>query len=215
MMHKGKMKWTVVLPVAGLGLAYLLLLGYLLLGNLLGLRSAATAASPAPTPEPVDLWDAYEQARAAARAQAQDAQLVSASTQWQTVSKGALSHGARNWTFVFYSPGDSRSLDVVVNAGVARVASQTQAWVVPSVLPESAWQTGPSDVLLAFLACGGRTFLDEHPHAAVDLHLARDRDGGPTWTVVALDVGDRSLLSMMVDAGTGQVLSVDSPETTD
>jgi len=215
MMHKGKMKWTVVLPVAGLGLAYLLLLGYLLLGNLLGLRSAATAASPAPTPEPVDLWDAYEQARAAARAQAQDAQLVSASTQWQTVSKGALSHGARNWTFVFYSPGDSRSLDVVVNAGVARVASQTQAWVVPSVLPESAWQTGPSDVLLAFLACGGRTFLDEHPHAAVDLHLARDRDGRPTWTVVALDVGDRSLLSVMVDAGTGQVLSVDSPETTD
>jgi len=207
MADNGKCKWLLVLPVAGLGIGYLLLLGYLVWGNAFSPIAAATIASPTPTRMLVDLWDAYRQARAAAQAQAEDAQLVSASTQWQAVSEETLLDGANNWSFVFYSPANSSSLDAVVNAGTARVVNQTRVWVTPRALAEGGWQSGPQDALLVFLACGGRAFLDEHPQAMVDLHLAEDDEGGVVWTIVALDPKDRSVLSLLVDAESGQVLS--------
>lgn len=202
--NKEKRTRLLVLPVVSLGIAYLLLLGYLLWGKSLGLTSA-TAASLTPTP--VDLWKTYEQARVAARTEAPDAQLVSASTQWQTVSEDALLEGAGSWTLVFYSPQSSQVLDVVVNDDVARVLNRTQAWVVPLALTEDNWRTGPRDALAAFLACGGRTFLDEHPEAVVDLHLTEDSGGGAVWSIVALDLGSHAVLSVVVDAETALVVS--------
>jgi hypothetical protein len=209
MADKNKRNWLLVLPVAGLGVGYLLLLGYLLWGNVLGLKAAAKVSLP-PTPAPLDLWDAYEQAQAAAQARASDAQLVSASAHWHGVSEDALLGGPGHWTFVFYSPRNDCSLDVVADAGAARVVNQTQVWVTPRSMAEGSWQTGPSDALLAFLACGGRVFLGEHPRAVVDLHLSGNDEGGPVWTIVALDPEDRSLLSLLIDAETGQVLSADA-----
>lgn len=209
MASKGKRNWLLVLPVAGLGIGYLLFLGYLLWGNVLGLKATAKV-SLTPTPPAVDLWDAYGQAQAAAQARASGARLVSASAHWHGVGEDALLGGPSNWTFLFYSPGTDRSLDIVADAGAARVVNQTQAWVVPMALAEGAWQAGPSDALLAFLACGGRAFLDEHPQAVVDLHLAGNDEGTPVWTIVALDPEDRSLLSLLVDAETGRVLSADA-----
>jgi hypothetical protein len=206
MRDKDRRNWTLVLPVAGLGIGYLLLLGYLLWGNVLGLRAAANV-SLTPTPAAVDLWDAYEQACTAARAQASDAQLVSASTQWYAVNENTLQHGPSNWTFAFYSPASKDVLDVIANAGTARVVNQAQVWVTPAAMAEGSWQSGPSGALRAFLACGGRAFLDEHPQAVVDLHLAGNDEGSPVWTIVALDPETRSLLSLLVDVETGQVLS--------
>ena len=210
MARKIRDHWLMVVLVAGLGLAYVLLLGYLLLGNLLGLKAEATGASLSPAAAPVGLWDAHGYALEAARAQAADAQLVSASAHWRAASESALRNGAGSWTFVFYSPSGENSLDVVVSGGVARVVNQTPTWVVPSNIADDSWQEGPGDAAQAFLACGGRAFLDQHPHAAVDLHLAGDGPGGAVWTVVALDAGERSLFSVLVDAGTGEVLSTDS-----
>ena len=209
MARKLRDNWLMMALVAGLGLAYVVLLGYLLLGNLLGLKAEATGASVSPAVVPVGLWDAHDQALEAAQAQTADAQLVSASTHWRAASESALRNGAGSWTFVFYSPSSEHSLDVVARDGVARVVNQTPAWVVPSNIAEGSWQEGPEDATLAFLACGGRAFLDQHPHAAVDLHLAGDGHGGTAWTVVALDAGERSLFSVVVDAGTGEVLSTD------
>jgi hypothetical protein len=154
----------------------------------------------------IELWDAYGQARAAAQAQAEDVQLVSASTQWQAVSEQVVLDGSTSWSFVFYSPKDGNSIDVIVNVGTAQVVNQTQVWVAPAALTEGAWQAGPRDALLVFLAYGGRGFLDEHPQAMVDLHLADDETEA-TWTVVALDPEDRSLFSLLIDAETSQVLS--------
>jgi hypothetical protein len=160
----------------------------------------------------IDLWDAYGEARAAVQAQAEDAQLVSASTQWQAVSEESLLNGTSSWSFVFYSPTGSHALDVVANADRAQVANQTQVGVASSPLAEGAWQAGPREALLVFLAYGGRAFLDEHPQAAVDLHLAENEDGKAVWTIVALDIGDiggedRTPLSVLIDADTMQVLS--------
>jgi hypothetical protein len=153
----------------------------------------------------IELWDAYGQAQAAAQAQAEDVQLVSASTQWQTASEEAVLDGSTNWSFVFYSPEDGNSIDVTVNVGTAQVVNQTRVWVAPAALAEGAWQAGPREALLVFLAYGGRAFLDEHPQAIVDLHLA-DGETETVWTVVALDPEDRSLFSLLIDAETSQVL---------
>jgi hypothetical protein len=208
MTDKRRRKWVLVLPVAGLGIGYLLFLGYLLWGDALGLTVTKTTAPPTPTHALVGLWDAYDRACAAAHAQAEDARLVSASTQWQTASEQTLLAGASNWSFVFYSPTSGHSVDVVVNAGAARVVSQTRVWVAPEGgAHEGSWRAGPEDALRAFLASGGRAFLDEHPQAVVDLHVAHRSQGGAVWTVVALDPADRSLLSLSVDAETGRTLS--------
>ncbi len=207
MVDTGGRRTLLLVLVVGSGIGCLLLLGYLLWADVLGL-TPATAAPPAPTRALIGLWDAYEEARAAAQAQAADARLVSAATQWQAVSEEALLAGASNWSFVFYSPASSSSLDVGVSAGTARVVNQTRVWVAPTAMVEGTWQAGPRDALMAFLAYGGRAFLDKYPQAMVDLHLAESDGGGPVWTIVALDPEDRSLLSLLIDADTGQVLSV-------
>lgn len=201
-------KWVSALLAVALGID-LLLVGYVLY-LLWGRMFGQTEATTGPTRVPIELWDAYEQARAAARTQAEDAQLVSASTQWQAVSEQTLVDGASNWSFVFYSSTDDNSLDVVVNTGKAQVVNQAQVWVAPKSLTEGVWRAGPREPLLVFLAYGGRTFLAEHPQALVDLHLASGEDddgGGAVWTVVALDPEDRSILALLIDAETKQVLS--------
>jgi hypothetical protein len=208
---KDKINWLLVVPVVGLGIGYLLLLGYLLWGNVLGVKASTRTMSPSAQPATVDLWDACGQAHAAAQAQSGDAQLVSASTQWHGVSESVLLNGTVNWTFVFYSPAEDRSLDVVVDAGEARVVNQMQVWNTPTALAEGAWQAGPGDALQAFLACEGRTFLDEHPQAMVDLHLAAGDGGEPVWSIVAMNPEGQGLLALLVDAETGQILSTRLP----
>ncbi len=206
MADNGKQNWWRVLLIAGLWIG-LLWVGYVL--YLLRGETPGPVAAPTPTPALIDLWDVYGQARAAAQVQEKDAQLVSASTQWQATSAESLSGGSSNWSFVFYSPASSVSLDVVANAGTAQVVNQTQVRVAPETMAGSAGQAVPRDALLVFLAYGGRPFLDEHPRAIVDLHLAAGDEGGVVWTIVALDPKDerRSLLSVRIDAETMQVLS--------
>jgi hypothetical protein len=207
---KEKANRLLAVAVVGLGIGYVLLLGYLIWGNVLGVKASTRTTSPSARPATINLWNAYGQAHEAAHAQSGDARLVSASTQWHGVSESALLDGTVSWTFVFYSPAENRSLDVVVNAGEARMINQTQVWNAPTTLAEGAWQAGPGDALLAFLACEGRTFLDKHPQAVVDLHLAAGDGGKPMWSIVAMDAGSQGLLALLVDAETGQVLSTRS-----
>ena len=198
-------KWIAVVVAVGLVLD-LALVGYVV--YLLWNRGSGAVTVPStPTQELVELWDAYEQARAAAQAQAEDAQLVSAKTQWQAVSEQELLDGTGGWSFVFYSRANSHTLDVVVNTGKAQVVKETRVWTDSSVLPEGAWRVGPRDALLVFLAYDGRLFLEQHPQAMVDLHLGDNGEGKVVWTLVALDPEDRSLLPVLIDAETMDVLS--------
>ena len=187
-----------------LGIGYLLVMAYLIWGDLPGV----TPRRGVPERPLIELWDAYQQAQVAAQAEAGDAQVVSAATQWQAADEEALLAGTSGWSFVFFSPASEMSMDVAVNAGAAQVVNRTQTWTDPAVLGEGKWQEGPRDALLVFMAYGGRTFLEGHPQAVIDLHLGRGDSGGPAWSVTALDVRESSLLSLLIDADTMQVLSV-------
>ena len=111
---------------------------------------------------------------------------------------------------MFYSAEQKSALDVVVSAGTAQVVKQTRVWVAPGILAEGKWRAGPHDALLAFLACEGEAFLADHPETVVDLNLAQGEDGDPVWTVVALDVSDRSALAVSIDGETGSVVAYTS-----
>ncbi len=198
----------------GLGVLGLLLLGYFLWINPPGSRSteapagrpaATSAAIPAPTEAAIELWSAYEQAQAAARAEAEDARLTSASTQWQAASEKTLLSGPETWSFVFYSPVDKNVLDIVVNREGASVVNQTRVWDKPKILAEDAWKEGPRDALLAFLAHDGRIFLEENPQAIVDLHLGSGETGEVRWNIVALNPQNQEILALRVDAETMRI----------
>jgi hypothetical protein len=184
----------------------LLLVGYVI--YLLKTRMSPGAAHTGPTllsPGPsVELWDAYEQAAEAVRQRAGDARLVSASAQWQwhTIGEEMLLSGASVWSFVFYSSGEQRVFDLVVDLEGVQMVNNVQVWTAPLLLEGEAWQTGPRDALAVFLAQGGREFLAEHPQSVIDLHLAQDEAGAVGWAIVALDPesAERNLFSLWIDA---------------
>jgi hypothetical protein len=204
--------WPLMLAAGLLGVALVAVLAYVLLGRGAGLAASGgvPAGSTAPTTStrvPVELWGAYEQARSAAEGRTPDAALVSASTQWQQPDEQTLLAGPFDWSFVFYSPEKQITLDVVLASGAAQVVKETQIWVSPGTLGEGKWRAGPRDALLAFLAYGGRPFLEQHPEAVVDLNLGPGEAGTAVWTVVALDVGDRGVLAVSIDAESGAIVA--------
>lgn len=190
-----------------LGIICLSLYGFLFWSDRIAGNPGPAATPPSPEQESVDLWDAYERARAAARHNGRDAQPVSASTQWQSATENALLTGASQWSFGFYVPNHNQALDVVVTRESARVADQSRVWDAPATLSEGAWREGPRDALLVFLARGGREFLESHEQAVVSMHLANSKGEGPLWDVAAVTMGDRSVFALRIDAETLEVLS--------
>lgn len=186
-----------------LALGCVVLYGYLLWRGDLSFGSVPSA----PTGQENDLWQAYGYAYAAARAEADDARIVSASTQWQAPSERALFEETPRWTFVFYSSTDKVELDVVVDDDAGRVVNRTRVWNAPSLLTGALWRAGPDEALRVFLDDGGRGFLSTHPQAVVDLHLRAGDERSAVWNVTALDASDRSLISLRIDANRYEVLS--------
>lgn len=199
-------RWILALEVIGL-LILLPLVGYLIYerrGELF--RTERRVTPPAPTPLPVELWEAYERALAVAKARAEDAQLVFASTQWQAAGKETLLAGASSWSFAFYTAADSQMLDITVEGDRANLIKATKVWEAPPLLSGETWRSGPREALLIFLAYGGEEFLTDHPQALTDLHLGPDSERRTVWNIVAFDGETQALCSVTIDAATWQVL---------
>ena len=187
-------------------LVVVLVIGYLVAGVLRSNSLGDSPSAPAGVPESVTIWEGYQLALDAVRAQASDAQLASAATQWRSATEERILSGANTWSFVFYSQSRGSIFDVVVGKGSAQVVSETEIWHRPQTVTEGEWRKGPKDALLVFLACGGREFVDENPDAAVDLHLGMTDDGRSVWMIVG--VGDRGSVpkALRIDVETGAVL---------
>ncbi|HEY76537.1 MAG TPA: hypothetical protein G4O00_10220 [Thermoflexia bacterium] len=162
----------------------------------------------APAPAPVSLWDAYRRADATVRTEASDAELVSASTQWQAIDPDRLLETPSYWTFVFFSSSQRTVFDLTADADQVQVVNRTQIWSAPQILEPGRWQEGPRDALSIFLAYGGREFLEAHSEATVSLHLAANEDGKAIWSIAALDVATRETISLQIDAANLQVLTI-------
>jgi hypothetical protein len=199
------------ITLIGLGVACALLYGFLLWNGSLSLGLNAPSSSPSPNadqgPDALEIWDAYQWARSVAREDYDDVVLVSASTQWQTADKYALLNGTNTWSFVFYSPGTNKVLDVVVGQESAKVVNQTRVWEPPTTLDEGSWRAGPQDALLVFLAEGGESFLDDHAQSVVDVHLSVSEAGESVWGIAALAPENRDVFSIRLDAKSLAVLS--------
>lgn len=200
----GGSRWLVV--VIGVGcLALLLLLG----GRVLSASwsGAGNEAPATPTRELVGLWGTYQRARLAVTEAEPDAQFVSATSQWEHPDGETLLSGRGEWTFVFYDSAAKEALDVVVSEGAGRIVDRSRIWQAPEVLAEEIVWRGPRDAMAVFLAYGGEAFIAAHPEAIVSAHLGVSDAGRPVWTVSAINIADRDVLSVATDAETNQVLS--------
>jgi len=202
---RGRSRALIVLFLA-VAVLLVLLVGYWLLGRLLPVSGGNEPAAAAVAQEQVSIWGGYGLALKAAALTAPDAQLVSAGSQWRSVTEEQLLAGANTWSFVFYSPQRSTTLDVVASGAGARVVKETDVWRRPKLLTGDAWRKGPQNALLVFLAYGGRELIAGNPAATVDLHLAARDDGRTTWTVVGLGDPGQAPNMVQVDAETNEVL---------
>lgn len=190
-----------------LAIACLSLYGYLFWSGRFTKEPEQAAPPSSLAQESVDLWEAYERARAAAQEDGAGVRPVSASAHWQSATEDALLNGAGQWSFGFFAPEDKKTLSVVATKESARLANQTEVWKTPVTLAEGTWEEGPRDPLLVFLARGGREFLERHQETVVSVHLANSDGEGALWDVAALSRDDRSVLALRIDAGTLEVRS--------
>jgi hypothetical protein len=207
--------------LAGIGLLGLsVLLALFFLSSLIGNQPSAaqekrveavmTSVPPTAGPANLGVWDGYGWAFGAAQAEASDAQLVSASAQWQAPQEDALLAGSDTWAFTFYSEARDRIIDVVVTTDGAWVVNQSEAGRAPALLTNGKWHEGPRDALLISLAHGVRDFMAAHPQATVELRLNQHDDGYPLWNVIAVDSQSRESFVVTVNAATMAMVSVTS-----
>ena len=160
-----------------------------------------------PTPLTLELWNAYERARIAVLQQTPDAQLISATTQWQAAIEREMLIGADDWVFTFYTPAEKQIVIAQVNEGQAQIVQRMQVQAAPPSLTEGRWHEGPNDALLVFMANGGRTFIEAHPEAAINLRLGDYENRGPAWSIHASDFESQDVILVVIDAETMRVLN--------
>ena len=168
-------------------------------------------AAPAPgmraeeTAESLRLDTARERAIALASGWQPDAQLVGVNTSWQLTAGDELTFGRPTWSFRFYSPAARQIQTMMVDKGGARALRQVPVRVAPPPV-EADWSLGSQDLMLIFMAYGGRDYLDRHSNASVHFYLKREGDGRSTWYLSGLDPVARQSFVVGVDALSREVV---------
>ena len=173
----------------------------------LGRRAApASGIRAVQTTESLKLDVAHERALALAAGWQPDAQLVGVNTSWQLAAGDELTLGRPTWSFRFYSPAARQIQLVMVDKGGARALRQIPVRAAPPPV-EADWDLGSQDLMLIFLAYGGKEYLARHANASVHFYLKREGDGRSTWTLSGLDPVARQSFVVGVDALSREVVS--------
>ena len=157
------------------------------------------------TVESLKLAVARERALALASGWQPDAQLVGVNTSWQLAAGDELTFGRPTWSFRFYSPAARQIQIVMVDKGGARALRQVAVRAAPSPV-EADWDLGSQDLMLIFLAYGGKEYLARHANASVHFYLKREGDGRSTWYLSGLDPVARQSFVVGVDALSREVV---------
>lgn len=191
-----------------MGLSVLILGVYGVLGALIlhrGSRPTQDVAVSA-VGRQVELRTAYEQARTLASSWQSDAQLVGATTSWQLAAGDSLTLSRPAWSFSFYSPAARQVQIVTVNVDGAQANRQIPVRVAPSNV-EADWDLDSGDLLLIFMAYGGKDFMKRHSRVNIHFQLKGESMGRSIWYLTAIDPVARESFTVSVDALSRQVLT--------
>ena len=169
-------------------------------------RGAESAIATAPTrPAPLPLAEAEALARAWAAGWQADAQLVGATSGWETGGADGTTRYQTEWTFRYHSAAAGALQVVMVDGQGVSAVGQLPARGAPAPV-EADWEFVAEDMLLTFLAHGGQGFLRDHPQADVRLQLSGREGGRATWYVSAIDPAAGAALQVKIDALSREVL---------
>lgn len=175
--------------------------------------TAAYAYEVAPTREATGQTakNAYLLAYQATRNWQGDAMLVNATATWPQGAQAAnLVAGQEMWGFIFYSPAAGRTAVVSIADGAASLSPRdTPQQLQP--LDVSGWQMDSNDAIEAFLAGGGRAFLEREGITVFSMTLALNdpnQSGRAEWLMSLLATGNGRSFTMRLDATSGDVLEV-------
>jgi hypothetical protein len=174
--------------------------------------------SKTPGPEPthtvtyveVTGLNQYLLAESAARTWAADAQLVSANADWPKVFNLDQVGEPVSWTYRFYSPGKKRLFFAVVEPD-GQV--QTIEHVVPITLPPQPittddWVMDSPAALAIWLDYGGHQMLRTNPGLELLAQLRSvSNHPRPVWMIVGLDSRTEDVLTVVIDANQGTVVT--------
>jgi hypothetical protein len=138
--------------------------------------------------------------------------LVGLSTTWREPTEEALLHGQATWAFRFFSPSaDQTYRAIVTDRGIEGAPGETHKTSREEIKWEQV-QIDCADALLLFLSHGGSEFLAHRHVTTVRLHLSAGLMPGRTvWMIAALSSTDRTGMTLVVDALSGEIL--ETPET--
>ena len=155
----------------------------------------------------------YRQAETAARTWAADAQLMSASTHWPRVTNENQIGQPEQWTYRFYSPAKQHLFVVNVYPDNRVWSFEHVAMITlpPPIVDTTVWSIDSPAALAIWLDYGGADLVHRNPGLEVLIQL-RSLAGQsiPVWMVVGSDQRTQDILTVMVDAGQGQVILANS-----
>lgn len=156
--------------------------------------------------------EVYPEAMKLARNWQGDARLVELSATWREPSERDLLHGQAIWAFRFFSPSANQVYRAIVTEGkLEGTPGETQKTNSDEIRWEQL-RVKCADALLLFLSRGGSEFLTHHHVTTVRLQLSEGLVPGRTvWMIAALSSTDRTGMTLLADALSGEIL--ETPET--
>ena len=155
----------------------------------------------------------YALAEVEARAWAADAQLVSASAHWPRVINKDQVGEPGPWTYRFYSPGRERLFMVKVepDGQIRAFEHVVQITLPPLLLATDVWSIDSPAALAIWLDGGGAELVRRNPGLEVLIQLRTlNNYPAPVWMVIGVDKRTQDMHMMVIDAGEGTVVSINS-----
>ncbi len=154
---------------------------------------------------------AYTAARETAVSWQNDAILLSARATWpQGMTEKELRQGETTWTFTFYSAAADKTALISVIDNKANIITQGTLKQPANAITPAGWHLDSSDAIDQLLEQGGTDFINREGITSLTMTLTTDPENGRIqWLIQLAATQSLRLLTMNIDATSGEILSVD------
>jgi hypothetical protein len=187
------------------------------------LEVAGPGQTPTPTPGPQPTHTVsyvqttglgqFKLAQGAAQGWSNDAQLVSANTNWPQIFSKDQVGAPSEWTYRFYSPGKARLFNVKVqpDGQVQSFEHLVEITLAPPALDTSAWVMDSPAALAIWLDYGGAELIRRNPGLEVLIQLRHlNKYPEPVWMVIGSDQRSQKVQIVVIDVKAGKVVTTTS-----